>query len=183
MGISIALVVVLLGAGLIYARITGRRSERFVVDVGDHAPDFSLVDANRGETLSLEQLRGRSRVLLFFFEGIMCQPCWDQLRDFERVDEEFRKLGIEVVGVTVDPLRPLAAKTRQEGLGLPVLFDGGARVSRQYDTLAFGSMHPGQRPGHTFILVGREGTVLWRQDFREMYVPVHVVLQDLRSVN
>lgn len=182
--VTLALVAVLAVGGLIYAGVSGRRqSASFAVDVGDRAPDFSLRDANSGREISLQQLIQPNRTLLFFFEGIMCQPCWDQLRDFERVYEEFRKLGIEVVGVPVDPLPALSRKGQLEGIGLPVLADERARVSRMYDTLAFGSMHPGQRPGHTFILVDRDGIVRWRRDFREMYVPVQAVLTGLRSVN
>ncbi|MGH2404763.1 MAG: hypothetical protein ACRDGN_09895 [bacterium] len=65
---------------------------------------------------------------------------------------------------------------------LPVLADEGAGVSRMYGTLRLGFIHPRQRQGHRFILVDRDGTVRWRRDFREMFVPDQVLLQSLRAL-
>ncbi|MGH2372572.1 MAG: peroxiredoxin family protein [bacterium] len=179
---AIALVVVIGVAGLVYvARADRAAKSRFEVSAGDSAPEFTLPAVNGG-MVSLAQIRQRTQVLLFFNEGIMCQPCWDQLNAIQRDYAQFRELGIEVVGITVDPVDQLALKGQQEGITLPVLADEGARVSRMYDTLRFGSMHPGERPGHTFILVGRDGLVRWRRDFREMYVPNEPLLQSLRAL-
>ncbi|MGH2349482.1 MAG: peroxiredoxin family protein [bacterium] len=166
---------------VIASRNTHRGGTAFAVNVGDQAPEFQL-RATNGETVSLGRLRQRGKVLLFFYEGIMCQPCWDQLRAIQQDYAQFRDLGIDVVGITVDPFEHLVAKVGQDGIVLPVLVDEDARVSRLYDTLRIGSMHPGQRPGHTFILVGRDGVVLWRQDYSEMFVPDAILLRQLRAI-
>lgn len=179
---SIAVVVVLAVAGVAYLRVSERTGRAgFGVDVGSRAPEFSL-PAVGGGTVSLAQLLTRGQVLLFFYEGIMCPPCYEQLRAIQRDYERFRALGIDVVAITVDPIDQLIVKGRQEGITLPVLGDDGARVSRAYDALRIGSMHPGQRPGHTFILVGRDGLVRWRRDYREMFVPNQSLLQALRAL-
>lgn len=182
LGVSIALIMGAAIVGVIYVGRTGQSPARdFAVSAGDLAPEFALPVVG-AEVVSLGQLRQRSPVLLFFYEGIMCQPCWDQLTAIERDYDQFRRLGIEVVGITVDPLDQLILKVRQERTTLPVLADEGARVSAMYDTLRFGSMHPGQRPGHTFILVGQDGRVRWRRDFREMFVSNSTILRDLRAL-
>lgn len=182
LGLSIAFVLIAAIVGLTYVGGRTQQGARgFAVDVGDPAPEFTLRVVG-GEDVSLTQLRQRGQVLLFFYEGIMCQPCWDQMTAIQRDYEQFRALGVDVAGVTVDPLDQLVLKVRQERITLPVLADDEALVSRIYDTLRFGSMHPGERPGHTFILVGRDGRVRWRRDFREMFVPNEVLLQGLRAL-
>ncbi|MGH2425561.1 MAG: peroxiredoxin family protein [bacterium] len=136
LGVSIALVIAAAIAAFIYVGGTRQnRAQEFAVNVGDLAPEFSLPVVG-GEVVSLSQLRQRSPVLLFFYEGIMCQPCWDQMTAIERDYEQFRALGIDVVGITVDSLDQLVLKVRQERITLPVLADESARVSAMYDTLA-----------------------------------------------
>ena len=151
---------------------------------GAAAPGFSL-PSTTGGTLDLASLRGK-RVLLYFQEGIMCQPCWDQLKDIEANIERFRALGIQsVVTITTDPLDALKQKAALERLSTPVLSDAHLSVSRTYDANSYGMMGRG-RDGHTFILVDPGGRILWRADYGgapkyHMYVPVPNLLADLRE--
>ncbi|MDQ3028781.1 MAG: peroxiredoxin family protein, partial [Actinomycetota bacterium] len=70
---------------------------------GNAAPGFTLPSSTGGE-VSLSDYRGRS-VLLYFQEGLMCQPCWDQIRDLEQNQPALRAAGIdEVVSITTDPV-------------------------------------------------------------------------------
>ncbi len=39
--------------------------------------------STKGGVFDLAGLRGQT-VLLYFQEGLMCQPCWDQLKDIEK---------------------------------------------------------------------------------------------------
>jgi len=87
----------------------------------------------------------------------------------------FSQLDVEVVTIAVDSPLDLASVIAEYGLTLPVLSDSDRSVSRLYDMLGFG-MHPGFRPAHSFALVGKDGTILWRADYgappREaMYAP------------
>lgn len=151
---------------------------------GAAAPPIRL-PSTRGGTLDLASLRGQ-RVLLYFQEGIMCQPCWDQLKDIESHIDEFRALGIDsVVSITTDPIDALKEKAHNEGLSTPVLSDPDLRVSRAYDTNRYGMMG-NSRDGHTFILLDKDGTILWRADYGgapkySMYVPVRNLVADLRQ--
>lgn len=151
---------------------------------GAGAPGFSL-PSTKGGTLDLASLRGK-RVLLYFQEGIMCQPCWDQLKDIEANSERFRALGIgAVVAITTDPLDALKQKAALERLSTPVLSDPDLSVSRAYDANSYGMMGRG-RDGHTFILVDGDGRILWRADYGgapkyHMYVPVPNLIADIRQ--
>lgn len=151
---------------------------------GATAPDIRL-PSTTGGTFDLASLRGQ-RVLLYFQEGIMCQPCWDQLKDIESNFEQFRALGIEaVVSITTDPIDALKQKAAIERLSTPVLSDPDLRVSKVYDTNSYGMMGR-SRNGHTLIVLDKDGKILWRADYGgapkyHMYVPVRNLVADLRQ--
>ncbi len=133
----------------------------------------------------LAQHRGDS-VLLYFQEGIMCQPCWDQIKDIEADFEKFQQLGVDqVVTITTDPLDALQQKVADEGMTTPVLADPGAGVSEAWGTAGIGMMGASMN-GHSFVLVDEKGIIEWRADYggppdHTMYLPVSNVLADLRA--
>ena len=60
---------------------------------GAAAPTFTLPSTAGGD-FDLEAQRGKT-VLLYFHEGLGCQPCWDQIRDIEKSWSGFTALGID----------------------------------------------------------------------------------------
>lgn len=148
---------------------------RITLGAGAVAPDFTLPSTD-GRQVSLADYRSTKNVLLFFQEGVMCPPCWQQMRDLQVDRAKLDALNVALVTITVDPLPMLVENAARERVGgMTLLQDEGARVSRAYQAV-YVSMHPGERPGHTFVLVDPEGKILWRQDFVEMYVPNDLVL-------
>lgn len=151
---------------------------------GEPAPPITLTAAGGG-TFTLTDARGET-VLLYFQEGLMCQPCWDQLTDIEARWGDFEQLGIDrIVTITTDPVDALGQKVQLEGISSAVLSDAGKRVSRAYDTLAYGMMG-GSHNGHSFIVVGPDGQIVWRADYGgapdyTMRLPVDALLKDLRA--
>jgi peroxiredoxin Q/BCP len=151
---------------------------------GEQAPSIRLQSTD-GRTFDLAALRGKT-VLLFFQEGIACEPCWTQIRGIESHMQQFRALGIDtMVSITSDPLDTLKQKVADEGLSTPVLSDPGLAVSRTYYASQYGMMG-GSSNGHTFIVVGPDGRIKWRADFGgapnyTMYVPVSTLVTDLKE--
>lgn len=151
---------------------------------GEMAPPMQLPSTDGG-TFELASLRGQT-VLLYFQEGIMCQPCWDQLKDIEANRDKFETLGIDkVVSITSDPLPALKQKVAYEGLSSPVLSDPGVAVSKTYEANLYGMMGESMN-GHSFVLVGEDGVIEWRADYGgepdyTMYVPVPNLLADIRK--
>jgi len=151
---------------------------------GQAAPGFSLA-ASTGETISLSQYRGKT-VLLFFQEGLTCQPCWDQITDLQKHAAQLTAAGIgQVVSITTDPIAAITTKARDMGLTIPVLSDPGLAVSRQYQASSYGMMGS-SRDGHTFILVGPDGTIRWRADSGgapkyTMFLPTTSLLADIKA--
>lgn len=152
--------------------------------VGETAPDIALASTT-GAQVQLADFRGRS-VLLYFQEGLGCQPCWDQLRDLEARRTDLAAAGIdEIVTVTTDPVDLLKQKVTDEGLSTPVLSDPDLEVSRTYEANSYGMMGD-SRNGHSFLLVDPQGTITWRADYGgapkyTMFLPVDRVLADLQT--
>jgi len=150
---------------------------------GQAAPPIRLT-SNLIGTFDLSAFRGKT-VLLYFQEGLTCQPCWDQMKDIEKNIGEFRALGVDlIVSITTDPGDLIQRKVSDEKISTPVLSDPDLAVSRTYHTNDYGMMG-NSRNGHTFILVGPDGKIVWRADYGgapdyTMYLPVPDLLADLR---
>jgi peroxiredoxin len=152
--------------------------------VGAAAPGFDLA-ASTGGQVSLAGYHGKS-VLLYFQEGLTCQPCWDQLTALEKDAAQVKAAGIAaIVSITTDPANLIAQKTHDMGLSTPVLSDPSMSVSRSYHANSYGMMGT-SRDGHTFILVGPDGTIRWRADYGgaphyTMFVQPSQILADLHA--
>lgn len=152
---------------------------------GEPAPPIKLASTT-GKTFDLGAYKGKETVLLYFQEGLMCQPCWDQIVAIERELPKFKALGIgPIVSITGDPLNLMEQKVADEGIRSNVLSDSGYPVSDAYGARGFGMMG-GQMAGHSFILVGKDGRIRWRADYGgspdyTMFVPTDALLADLRQ--
>lgn len=151
---------------------------------GAKAPTFTL-PSTAGGTFDLAAQRGKT-VLLYFHEGLGCEPCWTQTRDLEANWAAFRALGIDrLVAIAGNPLGALRVKSADEGLRTPVLADPQLTLGERYRTNRY-TMMGTSAYGHSFILVGRDGTIRWRADYGgppdyTMYVSQPALLADLRA--
>jgi peroxiredoxin len=162
---------------------------RYAFQVGDpgpgsKAPPIRLATTNDA-TFDLAAPAGQT-TLLYFQEGLGCQPCWDQLTDIQANLASFKALGItRVLSITTDPLDAIRQKVTDMGISIPVASDPDLAVSHAYHANQYGMMGT-SRDGHSFILVGPDGMVRWRADYGgaphyTMYVPSQSLLADLRA--
>jgi peroxiredoxin Q/BCP len=163
------LAVLSVGIGLL---VYGRQKSAPSVQVLDYligrpAPAFTLSD-RQGNVYTLDKLKGKN-VVLFFNEGLICYPaCWDEISALGR-DSRFAANGAVVLSVVVDtPEMWQQAIDRMPTLGqAKIVFDTGAKVSSEYDMLNVrSSMHSGKLPGHTYVLIDKQGVV--RQVFDDI---------------
>jgi len=100
--------------------------------VGAAAPDFALPDAN-GRTVRLSDFRGRP-VVLAFYPLDWSPGCSRQLDLYQQELDEFRRRGVEVVGVSVDSLYSHGAWAAVRGISFPLLadFNPKGEVARRY---------------------------------------------------
>jgi len=135
--------------------------------LGDRAPDFTL-PATNGSTVSLNQYKGKN-VLLYFQEGVMCQPCWKQIGTMQQNIERFRQLDTEIVTISVDSPSTWEPILKAEGVTtIPVLVDLDRKVSKAYGVLNLPSQMHADRPGHTFVLVDKNSKIAWIADYPTM---------------
>jgi peroxiredoxin len=172
------------GSGATHSAASGSGYPHAVGDpkAGTAAPPFTLTSGN-GKPVSLADYRGKT-VLLYFQEGLSCQPCWDQIRDLETNQAALRAAGVDaVVSITTDRADLIGRKAADEKLTTPVLSDPDLAVSRAYDANQYGMMGD-MRDGHSFVLVGPDGVIRWRADYGgapkyTMFLPTDKMLSDL----
>lgn len=151
--------------------------------LGNQAPDFALPSYD-GKQVSLKNYRGKN-VLLFFNEGLMCYPaCWNQIVAFGK-DDAFKNSDTVVLNITVDSKDnwKKAIDKMPELAGNTVLLDPNREVSSLYGVLALNSsMHRGQFPGHTYILVDKESIVRFVKDDAQMAVRNQELLTEVAKL-
>ncbi|MBI4363370.1 MAG: redoxin family protein [Candidatus Doudnabacteria bacterium] len=128
-------------------------------------PELDLYDKD-GNVYTVESFKGKN-VVLFFNEGIMCYPaCWDQIAAFG-TDERFNNDQTAAFSVVTDQPRDWErAQEKMPDLAkAKLLFDRGAAASRRLGMLDLpSSMHGGVMPGHTYIVLDKEGIVTYIHD-------------------
>ena len=101
------------------------------LSVGASAPNFSLPDAT-GATVELNRLMANGPVVLTFYRGGWCPYCNIQLRAYQGILNELKKLGASLVAVSPEtPDNSLDTRQREE-LEFHVLSDNGNVVAKQF---------------------------------------------------
>lgn len=84
----------------------------------------------------------------------------------------------------MDPLPELKAEAAGRGIVGTVASDADKSVSEIYEAMD-ASMHPGVKPGHTFVLVLKGGQISWRSDWfghgKPMYLEVDEVFESVKK--
>ncbi len=147
------------------------------------APDFSLTSFD-GTKYSLNQLRGK-KVVLFFNEGIMCYPaCWNQIVAFGN-DRGFTAEKAIVLSINVDAKDDWAkaVKKMPELAVGTVLLDSDRSVSTAYGVLTTeSSMHRGQFPGHSYVIIDKDGIVRFVWDDPQMAIRNKEILAEVSKL-
>ena len=131
--------------------------------IGNPAPDFTL-PSTENQTVRLSSFRGNKNVLIFFHEGLSCDPCMQQMPELEKSTDEFEKMNIELLYVTFDPVDQSKEAKSRFGIKKPILSYNSANTEVDYDLTNY-SMDMGRRAGHTFVLVDTNGQITWRKDY------------------
>jgi glutaredoxin-dependent peroxiredoxin len=100
------------------------------VDVGSHAPDFTLMNQDR-QPVTLSQQRG-TPVVLAFFPAAFSSVCTKELCTFRDALAQLNKAKAQVYGISVDTFFTLKAFQDQQQLTFPLLSDFNKEVIRAY---------------------------------------------------
>ncbi len=77
--------------------------QRPLIQPGEAAPSFALPAVNRDGTVSLDDFRGKSPVLVGLFRGLHCPFCRRQVVQLGATQDKLRAMGVETMAVINTP--------------------------------------------------------------------------------
>ncbi len=119
------------------------------LSANDQAPDFTLPDQD-GNPVTLSGLRGKP-VVLYFYPKANTPGCTTQACGVRDHRADYAKLGAVVLGVSPDPVKPIAKFADKFDLGFTLLSDEDHKVAESYGVWVEKSMY-----GRTYM--GNERT-------------------------
>ncbi len=135
------------------------------VQEGDKAPDFSM-PACGGRTASLEGMKGRPFVL-YFYPKADTPGCTKEACAFQEALPQLGKIGIEVIGVSPDKIKPIEKFAEKYKLSFPLASDEAHAVAEKYGTWVEKSMYGRKYRGmeRSTFLIDRQGRIAkaWRK--------------------
>ncbi|MCS7311923.1 MAG: peroxiredoxin [Acidobacteria bacterium] len=140
------------------------RAEKSTVREGQPAPDFTLQDQD-GHDVTLSALRGKW-VVLYFYPKDDTPGCTKEACAFRDFIEQYRALGAEVLGVSVDDVSSHKKFHQKYKLNFRLLADPDKRVTRMY-----GVLHPLGWARRVTFVIDPQGVV--RKVFPKVDVGVH----------
>jgi len=106
-----------------------------VVNVGDKAPDFTIVTDN-GRQVTRASFGGKLLVLNFW--ATWCPPCIEELPSLNEFQRRLADSGVVVLGVSVDTNGNAYRQFLQKaGIGFLTARDPEANISSEYGTFKF----------------------------------------------
>ncbi len=101
-----------------------------LLEVGMQAPNFKTVDQN-GELVTLEQFRGK-KVILYFYPKDDTPGCTKEACGFRDNFEKFKKINVEVLGVSVDDEKKHKKFAEKYNLPFRLLADTEKKIVQDY---------------------------------------------------
>ena len=101
------------------------------VNVGESAPDFTLVDME-GNQVTLSDFRGKTVFVNFW--ATWCPPCRAEMPEMETVYQEYKGKGVVVIGVDIlEPEDVVRQFVEQGGYSWTFVLDTSGEVSANYE--------------------------------------------------
>jgi len=138
---------------------------------GDKAADFEL-PMESGEKLKLSNQQGKP-VVLYFYPKDDTSGCTTEARDFSRLVPDFRKAGVEVIGISPDSVESHRKFRRKHDLKVRLAADTDKAVAIAYGVWVEKSMYGRKYMGveRSTFLIDRRGHIA--RSWRKVKVPGH----------
>ena len=104
-----------------------------MVEVGEQAPDFALVDQD-GKEIKFSDFRGKN-IILAFYPFDFSPVCTVEFGCFEQDLSKLNGLSAQVLGISVDSKYSHKEFAQKLGLNFPLLSDFNREVCKLYGTL------------------------------------------------
>src|ERR1700742_143371 len=133
--------------------------------IGDLAPDFTL-PASGGRTVNRDALKGQPFVL-YFYPRADTPGCTQEACAFQEALPQLGAIGLDVVGVSPDKMKPIEKFAEKYQLSFPLASDEGHAVAEKYGTWVEKSMYGRKYMGmeRSTFLVDKTGKIAkaWRK--------------------
>jgi len=142
-----------------------------MVHEGDEAPDFELLTES-GEKLKLSRLKTQP-VVLYFYPKDDTSGCTLEAKDFSRLAPDFRKAGVEVIGLSPDSVESHRKFSNKYDLAVRLAADEDKAVATAYGVWVEKSMYGRKYMGveRSTFLIDKSGRIA--QSWRKVKVPGH----------
>lgn len=139
---------------------------------GQKAPSFSLLD-DQGEKVTSASLKGRPYVL-YFYPKDNTPGCTQEAIDFRDATSSFKKLGVEIFGVSPDSAKSHQNFREKYELPFRLLVDAEHELAEAYGVYALKKNYGREYMGiiRSTFLVGPDGKIL--EAYRGVKVKGHV---------
>jgi peroxiredoxin Q/BCP len=135
------------------------------VHEGDATPDFEM-PASGGRTVSSKAMRGKSYVL-YFYPKADTPGCTKEACAFQEALPQLGKIGIDVIGVSPDKMKPIEKFAEKFKLTFPLASDESHAVAEKYGTWVEKSMYGRKYMGmeRSTFLIDKRGRIAraWRK--------------------
>jgi peroxiredoxin Q/BCP len=138
---------------------------------GDKAPDFDL-PTESGDNVKLSRLKGKP-VVLYFYPKDDTSGCTLEAKEFTRLAKDFRKAGVEVIGVSPDSVESHQKFHKKYDLSVRLAADADKEVANAYGVWAEKSMYGRKYMGveRSTFLIDNQGRIA--RSWRKVKVPGH----------
>ncbi len=135
------------------------------VQVGDAAPDFTM-PASGGRTVSRDALSGKP-FILYFYPRADTPGCTTEACAFQEALPQLGKLGLDVIGVSKDAMKPIEKFAQKYSLKFPLASDERTHVAEDYGVWVEKAMYGKKYMGmeRATFLIDKNGKVakIWRK--------------------
>jgi peroxiredoxin Q/BCP len=132
---------------------------------GDVAPDFQM-PATDGRSVSLSGYKGKP-FILYFYPKADTPGCTKEACAFQEAMPKLEAIGLDVIGVSPDKIKPIEKFAAKYGLTFPLASDEDHAVAERYATWVEKSMYGRKYMGmeRSTFLIGADGKVIkaWRK--------------------
>jgi peroxiredoxin Q/BCP len=126
-----------------------------MVQAGDKAPDFEL-PTESGEPIKLSNIEGKP-VVVYFYPKDDTSGCTAEAKDFTRLAADFKKAGVEVIGISPDSPESHQKFSKKYNLKIRLAADADKAVANAYGVWVEKSMYGRKYMGverSTFLIDG-----------------------------
>src|SRR3954465_5374700 len=132
---------------------------------GEAAPDFEM-PATGGRTVSLAGMKGR-KFVLYFYPKADTPGCTKEACAFQEALPQLGHVGLDVIGVSPDKLKPIEKFAEKYKLTFPLASDESHAVAERFGTWVEKSMYGRKYMGmeRSTFLIDQHGKVakVWRK--------------------